>query len=207
MLLSPPPIVVSTVGSPSLQVLKASIQAYTPQTELIVYQGSQTNFGDAYNAALTLAFEKHNSVLIANDDVVLHPDTIPTLMEDVAVLTKWNKVGFVACRSDFVRRDQDIRFNNGDFICPAYAISPIFAWLSREAFQESWGFPPLNWYSDDVICYDMEKLGYKHFISKSYIHHVGSNTIGHDHKHLTEAAKPWIMTNRPDYYKLWFPQP
>lgn len=33
-------------------------------------------------------------------------------------------------------------------------ISPIFAWISSDAFEEA-KFPPLNWYSDDVHCMDL----------------------------------------------------
>ena len=59
-------------------------------------------------------------------------------------------------------------------------------------------------FSDDVICADLEKKGYKHFLSASYVHHIGSSTIGRNAYELTLAAKPWIDKNRPTYAKEWF---
>jgi hypothetical protein len=82
-------------------------------------------------------------------------------------------------------------------------ISPIFAWISDEAFETA-KFPPLNWYSDDVHCRDLIEKGYSHFVSASYVHHIGSNTIGFDGKQLHEDALPWLKENRPTYAKAWF---
>jgi hypothetical protein len=86
-------------------------------------------------------------------------------------------------------------------MCPV--ISPLFAYISKQAFSEA-QFPPLNWYSDDVICQDLNNLGYTHFVSRAYVHHVGSQTIGLDFDKLTEQAKPWIKENRNKYYREWF---
>lgn len=199
------PIVVSTIGSKSLPVLQASIQAYCPDVELIVHQGSLGNFGLDYNVAMTEAFKTHDEIIIANDDVVLGPHTLSFFLDELDIVkTHVEKPGLIATLSDFVRPIQNVRSNPGTQILQAPAISPIFAWISKEAFEASGGFPPLNWYSDDVICYDLSKLGYSHFVTRSYVHHAGSTTIGHDEEALTNDAKPWIIENRPEYAKAWF---
>jgi hypothetical protein len=84
----------------------------------------------------------------------------------------------------------------------AEEVSPIFAYINKEAFGE--GFPPLNWYSDDVHCRDLINRGYSHFVSSSYVHHIGSHTIGFDAKRLHDQAMPWLLENRPEYAKAWF---
>ena len=75
--------------------------------------------------------------------------------------------------------------------------------ISKEAFKEA-QFPPINWYSDDVICKDLNALGYRHFISRAYVHHAGSQSIGKDVMKQLEEAKPWIQENRPEYFKEWY---
>jgi hypothetical protein len=48
------------------------------------------------------------------------------------------------------------------------------------------------------------KRGYTHFVSASYVHHIGSHTIGFDAKKLHDQALPWLQANRPEYAKEWF---
>jgi hypothetical protein len=83
--------------------------------------------------------------------------------------------------------------------CP----SPIFAWIGRDAW-ECFKFPPLNWYSDDVHCEDLRAAGFHHYLSRSYVHHIGSQTVGMNGDALTKAAIPWLLQNRPEYAKQWF---
>ena len=51
---------------------------------------------------------------------------------------------------------------------------------------------------------DLVRKGYAHFVSASYVHHIGSNTIGVDFQKLHEDALPWLKENRPEYAKAWF---
>ncbi len=51
---------------------------------------------------------------------------------------------------------------------------------------------------------DLIEKGYSHFVSASYVHHIGSNTIGFDGKQLHQDAMPWLLENRPEYAKAWF---
>jgi len=55
-----------------------------------------------------------------------------------------------------------------------------------------------------VQCNDLREVGYENFVSASYVHHVGSQTVGVDANALTNQAMPWLMKNRPQYAKRWF---
>lgn len=93
------------------------------------------------------------------------------------------------------------RWETEDQIIETDIIAPICAWISKEAWVD---FLPLNWYSDDVQCLDMADKGLKHYISRAYVHHVGSQTCGFDATNLIESAKPVIKEHRPELYKKWF---
>lgn len=174
------------------------------------------NFGDAYNAAVTHAFEHggFDSVIMANDDVVLTPTTMALLMEDAGLLqTRGFNYGFLGARSDYVLEAQNIRFPVADdeSIGLRYAseqsiklsdvIAPIFAVVKRDVWDKV-KFPSTNWYSDNIICADMAKLGYQHFVSRAYVHHAGSQTVGDDFAKCHEEPRAWIKENRPDMYEV-----
>lgn len=181
---------------------------------IIFRSNKATNFGDAYNEAIDCAFAAgYESVIVSNDDVVLTPTTIKVLNEDSSVLEHGNiKVGFLGARSDYVLHDQNIRFpiskdkamglkwESEEYIKPTEVIAPIFALLKKEAWDVA-KFPSTNWYSDNIICHDLEKAGYKHFVSRSYVHHAGSQTVGTDFEKCHEEPREWIKANRPDMYE------
>jgi hypothetical protein len=158
-----------------------------------------------------------SSCIVANDDIVLTPTSVKVLMEDVAIVRTMNsyKAGWVAARCDAARPCQNVRitdqpeklnfykFPSEAHIKLVQEVSPIFAWISSDAFEEA-KFPPLNWYSDDVHCMDLIQKGYGHYVSASYVHHIGSNTIGFDAQKLHEDALPWLRENRPEYASAWF---
>jgi len=202
-------IIGSTVGIDTnncLKVMYASLDIHAPDVKyLFVHQRERTNFGDAYNLALGIAFANHDEVIVANDDVVITPRTIPLLMEDVANLKAihGDKLGFVAALSDDARMSQNIRIERGDEPKERAVVSPIFAWMSKKAFETA-QFPPLNWYSDDVICEDLNAAGFTHYISRAYVHHVGSQTVGRDYSKLNAESLPWLRENRPEYVKKWW---
>ena len=180
--------------------------------------GAPHNFGDDYNDVIDRAFnDGFGSVICANDDIVLTPTSVKVLMEDVAIVRTMNsyKAGWVAARSDAARSGQNVRicqpgerlsfykFPSESHIKLVQEVSPIFAWISSDAFEEA-KFPPLNWYSDDVHCMDLIQKGYGHYVSASYVHHIGSNTIGLNAQKLHEDALPWLRENRPEYASAWF---
>lgn len=201
-----PPIVVCTVNGKCLPVLAASIRAYAPDHCLLVSEGPLRTFGEAYNDAMDAAFKDHDEILIANDDIVLTPGTMDRLMSDVAALKAQHgdMLGFVATMADYVRYDQNIAHVQPVEARQVRTISPLLAWISKKAFQAA-RFPPLNWYSDDVICEALNLLGFKHFVSPAYVHHAGSQTIGRDSVALTDEALPWLEQNKPELVKEWLP--
>jgi len=167
-------IVICHVSNPGISVLLESIKVYAPTTPL-------------------------------------NPQTIELLGEDKRILEEnGQKIGFLGARSDYVLPDQNIRFEGGGrdgvrwshegFIKETPVIAPIFATITREAWDTA-KFPSTNWYSDNIICHDLNVAGYQHFVSRAYVHHAGSQTIGVDFKKSHEEPRAWIMKNRPDMYE------
>ncbi len=238
-------IVICTLNGKCLPVLAASIEFYVPSgvdiflsvpsyphapnlhnavsifennfcDNLSMHKNVSANFGDAYNNALTEAFRWYDNVVIANDDVVLRPDTWRLMQEDVAsIQQEGHRLGFLGCRSDYIMGSQNIRstiegdrrkgvrWESEDYIIETAVVAPIFAYLSKEAFQTA-QFPPINWYSDNVICDDLSKAGFRHFISRGYVHHAGSQTVGQDFQRCHNEAAPWVQANRPELAKRLF---
>jgi hypothetical protein len=111
-------IVICSTGNIGLKVLLSSLKTYCP--DLPVYLSSKntddvelvdtwiynvaTNFGDAYNEAMSKAFyDGYKEIIIANDDVVITPTTYLKLNEDVKLLNRnFDNVGFVGARSDYM---------------------------------------------------------------------------------------------------------
>jgi hypothetical protein len=176
-----------------------------------------TNFGDAYNSGIDYAFSQgHDSLIVSNDDVVLTPTTLDLLAKDAELLQENNiNVGFLGARSDYVLPDQNIRFPVHDDrqeglrwaseakIKPTRVIAPIFATITKEAWSAA-KFPSTNWYSDNIICHDLEGSGFRHFVSRAYVHHAGSQTVGTDFKKCHEEPREWIKANRPDMYEVFY---
>jgi len=210
-------IVIATKESKSLPVLLASINAYVPDDVVIYIAGHErwgigrnitcipnvaTNYGDAYNAIVHEAFKKYDEIIVANDDIVLTPTSYEKLNQDVTQLKKdFDKLGWVVARADFVRPNQIATNLDPNQIYKTSQCSPLFGYVTKQAWVD---YPPINWYSDDVQCLDMQNEGYGHFISRSYVHHAGSQTIGMDNTMNHLAAEPWIKENRPELHKEWF---
>jgi hypothetical protein len=176
-----------------------------------------TNFGDAYNAGIDYAFSQgHDSLIVSNDDVVLTPTTLDLLAKDAKILeSNAVNLGFLGARSDYVLQDQNIRFPVHDDrqeglrwaseakIKETGVIAPIFATISKKAWEVA-KFPSTNWYSDNIICHDLQEAGFRHFVSRAYVHHAGSQTVGTDYKKCHEEPREWIKANRPDMYKVFY---
>ena len=209
-------IVIATKESRSLPVLLASINAYVPDDVVIYLAGPErwgvgrhircfpntaTNYGDAYNAIVHEAFKVYDEIIVANDDVVLTPNTYNLLLEDVEKLKTVYPLGWVVTKADYVRPNQSLKLTDQGQIYETTACSPLFGYVSKKAWVD---YPPINWYSDDIQCIDMKAAGYRHFISRSYVHHAGSQTIGLDNTLNHLASEPWIKENRPELHKEWF---
>jgi hypothetical protein len=229
------PIVIATKGSKSINVLLESIWMYVPR-EVTTYvygkwdsldkqdwvhylgENDKSNFGDSFNHAITQAFlDGHETVIMANDDVVLDPNTYWLLCHDRVLLKQQgHKVGFVSARSNMATMPQNIRakqendtwagmkWASEDTIAQVEWTAPLFASVDKDGWP---GFPPINFYSDNVACHDMSDDGYKHFLSRAYVHHVGSSTIGRGHgtdSKNTMEAEDWLKLNRPILHKRYF---
>jgi hypothetical protein len=205
-----PAIVICTMNARCLAVMKASIAAYVPrEVEVLIFRNVGSSFGEAYNHGVREAFRAHESVVVCNDDIVFTPTTWETLAYDVAHLrANIADLGWVATRSDYARGGQNIRIGRGQInflryeseqhILRADIIAPICAWIHRDAWID---FPPINWFSDDVQCLEMKR---QHFVSRAYVHHVGSQTCGQDAKKCMEDAEPWLRANRPELHARWY---
>lgn len=232
-------IVIATVDSPSIHVLLESINQYARELPIYISGNSlelwgkirerlgndrvifrpntATNFGDAYNEIVSNAFSTghYDSLIIANDDVVLKPDTITKMQEDWKYVTREFKTGFMGARSDYILPDQNIRvaveddkfsglkWDSENYIKMTDVIAPIFAAVSKNAWDVA-QFPSTNWYSDNIICHDLGKAGFFHFVSRGYVHHAGSQTVGDDFKKCHEEPREWIKQNRPDMYEVFY---
>lgn len=229
------PIVIATKGSKAINVLLCSIEQYVPrETQVYVYgdfNGMETwefikwlgdndkpTFGESFNHAIAQVWlDGHDTVIMANDDIVLDPNSYWLLTHDRVMLKQQgHKVGFVSARSNMASMPQNVRHKlendawNGmkwaseDTIAQVEWTAPLFASVDKEGFP---GFPPTNFFSDNVACYDMSCESFKHFNSRAYVHHIGSSTIGRgmgsDSKNYMEA-EDWLKQNRPALHKKYF---
>ena len=208
-------IVIATKTAKCLPVLLASIEHYVPENVEIYIAGSDllcknhkthnlsndfTNFGDSYNYAVSVAFKQHDHIIVANDDIVLTPTSYSKLQEDTLYLRDY-PIGWVSARSDYAKglqnirigTDRDgIRFVEEDTIQLSDVIAPLFASISKDAWID---YPSINWYSDDIQCLKMRYKGLANFVSRSYVHHVGSSTIGMNHAKNHQEAMDWMKVN------------
>lgn len=212
------PIVVCTVTGKSLPILEASVKAYCPGVELLVFSPKRKTSGQSYTVALTEAFKTYDEVIVASDDIVLTPNSYRLLMEDVENLKSihGDKLGFVCASSDYARDTQNIRFQQSEEYKLEYGkwtwenqcrkvntLSPFFVWYSKKAFEAA-PIMDIEWFSDDILCEDLNDLGYVHYISRSYVHHAGSQTIGENVHNLQSESIDWIARNRPETYRRLF---
>lgn len=206
-----PILICSLHGSKTLKVCETSILAYTKCVP-IIKKVKRSTFGESYNKALAEAFKTYDEVIIANDDICLTPDSYALLLQDVeqlkqSAIENGFKLGIVGARFDSQGLPTQMISNlvgrqNEVFQVPV--VAPVFAWISKEAFETA-KFPPLNWFSDNILCMDLDKAGFLHFVSRSYVHHAGSQTIGNDTVSLMNEAKPWLKENRPEFHDAVFP--
>jgi hypothetical protein len=221
-------IVIATKTAKCLPVLISSIDQYVPKDVVVMISGSNltgsnhqyinitnngSNFGESYNELVNQAFEMFSHIIVANDDIVLTPTSYQKLVSDYEYLgmdLPNNALGWIAAKSDYCRGAQNIRefskrngirYEEEDAIIRTDVISPLFAAITKEAWVD---YPPINWYSDDVQCLDIEAKGYENYASSSYVHHVGSQTIGMDHQKNHLDAEEWLRHNRPNLHKQWF---
>jgi hypothetical protein len=226
-----------------LRVALASIAAYAPDVDVVVgWNGLQEPRSLPDNPNVRLIRQAHGittgseawnwcskqtdaeELLILGDDCVLHPDTLRLLLEDVELIDRTQdcEIGFVGCRSNYVKGTQNIRSPNGSelktisfdserTIFQTDMIVPVAAWIRHETFDLVGGFPKTNWFADDVCSWDLVNRGYRHYVSRAYVHHVGERATGQGKGagSLLEEGLAWLRANRPDFMekKLGIPVP
>ena len=214
--------------APHFTMLKTSLRLYAEGFEVSSIAGKANpygSFGEAYNALIAEAVARqYRRIIIANDDVVLRPDTMTKLVEDADRLDesgiRWQ---WLAARTDWVRHTpQNIRYAYGhrelravgypeeNQIVEVPAVSPIFAMIRADRWQEVGPFLPISWFSDDEHCYRGAKLGLRSYVSRAYVHHVGSQTMTPESWKAQQEAATLVLANQnPDflnYYCIPFPQ-
>lgn len=207
-----------TVGTPIHEhVFRASVAEYVPDEVTRYVKYNQPTFGAGYNELVkSMIAEGHTTFAICNDDIVLRPDTWANLQNDwellmASELPEQQTAGVLACRHDYVRMGpQNIRFNYGRVnlrsvsypeerqVVNVAGIAPILAVYSAEAWID---FPEINWFSDDVQCWDIRQAGHTIWVSRAYCHHIGSMTMGHNYEHEERTAVDWLKNNRFDFYE------
>lgn len=223
-------IVVATKSeqAPHYVMMKTSLRCYAHGFAFYPLVGESNpygSFGEAYNALVDEAVAKHyDRIIIANDDIVLRPDTLKLMIEDADELDaqgiRWQ---WLAARTDWVRHTpQNIRYpydNRGlravgypeeQRIVEVPVVSPIFAMIRADRWKDIGGFAPISWFSDDEHCYRGAHLGYRNYVSRAYVHHVGSQTMDPDSwKAQQDEAVKVLATFNPfflNYYRIPFPQ-
>ena len=206
-----PPIIVCSrtpyVDRKAFHVLETSVEAYGQGAKLEVYYDANLNFGQAYNRAVRHAFEdypQHEQFIIANEDIVLRPDTIELLLQDAGYLSvKGITWGHIACRFDRGARTMQNILRNPLEAEPAIAfehwIAPVCSLIQRSTWID---FPPINWGSDVIQCRDMTDAGYRVVVSRAYVHHVGGITCGKDAQQDREQSQAWVRQYRPELLNL-----
>lgn len=217
-----------------LRVALASIAAYAPGVDVVVgWNGLEEPRGLPENPharllrqapGITTGSEAWNwcasqtdadELLILGDDCVLHPDTLPMMLEDLAFLSQnapQVRVGALGARSNYVKGVQNVRNPNGgrvngmafdseSTIIGVDMVVPVAAWVRHDVFDSVGGFPPTNWFADDVFCWDLANAGYQHFVSRAYVHHVGQRGTGQgkSSQQLLDEGLAWLRANRPDF--------
>lgn len=218
-----------------LRVALASIAAYAPGTDVVVgWSGREEPRDLPPNPAMRLMPQAEgirtgseawnwcaqqtdaDYLLILGDDCVLHPSSVPALLEDSIWLKKnlpGTPVGLLGARSNYVKGPQNIRYSAGESldaiqyqneqkILEVPMVVPVAALIRRDVFQSVDGFPRTNWFADDIMSWDLRNAGFRHFASRAYVHHVGQRATGQDSSSLDLWNKglQWVQANRPDFY-------
>ena len=190
-----------------------------PRLRVVQQPDSCRTFGEAN--AFAVEHTDAEELILLNDDAVLTPDTMSLLLEDRNLLRETHpdvKIGLLGCRSNFVPGAQNVRAANGGAlqsnqlrfdsegrVIASDRISPIAAYLERSALEAIGGFPPLHWFSDDLMCFDLKQKGYVNLVSRAYVHHIGQRASiqsGASQESMSRDAIEWLRENRPDFHAL-----
>lgn len=162
-------------------------------------------------------------VVVLADDAVLCPDSLARLQADVEVIrpVAGAGLGVVAARSNSAPLPQDVRFANGT----EYRVGTGFDQEQQimEVDRCAWGLAFLStavfaattppWHddlADEVVCLDLVDRGFRHFISRAYVHRAPaarSTTWGRTPTEVDGQGAHLLAFLRPDLLDRWRPPP
>ena len=90
-----------------------------PRLEVVRQPDSCSTYGEAFGFAVERA--PGDELILMNDDAVLLPDTVSTLLQDATLLEhhpEGIRLGLLACRSNFAPGPQNVRSANGGALRP-----------------------------------------------------------------------------------------
>lgn len=177
------------------------------------------HFGDACrflleDAALLDSTPAQEHYVFLNDDTVVTPETFPTLKEDLGIIggLAGDKVGLVGLRSNMVAGVQNVRWpataeskrdglrwESERQILEVPRVFGVGFYVKRTVIEDvSRDWTALHWFSDNLLSHDLLAKGYRHFVSRAYLHHHGSRS-GRDYETYDREGREWLRLNRPDF--------
>lgn len=175
-------------------------------------------YGAAYNYIVHQAFKKYNTILVCNDDAVFTPLTYPLLEQDYNYLIQnknRHRIGWIGCLTDYAIGAQNIRINlqivdepnlknqirrqREYSISPVDFIAPICGLITKDAWID---YLPINFFSDTLQCLDMKERGFQHYISRSYVHHVGSQSLKSDEEEYKDALTILQLSHPQEHLRM-----
>lgn len=164
------------------------------QRRIRMLKTTAKSFGEAYNFIVNTAFTEHDAVIVCNDDIVFTPFTYSQLIDDAEFIVKrfgMQNIGWIGTQCDYavglqnirhipashydanftqnqIKHEREYYIRESDFIAPICGL----------VFKQNWvNYLPVNYFSDNIQCYQMKNNGKRHFISRAYVHHVGSQSL------------------------------
>jgi hypothetical protein len=174
------------------------------QRKIRMLKTTAKSFGEAYNFIVNTAFTEHDAVIVCNDDIVFTPFTYSQLIDDTEFIVKRfgiQNIGWIATQCDYAIGLQNIRhippsypdvnFTLNDikhereyYIRETEFVAPICGLV----FKQNWtNYLPINYFSDNIQCHQMKNKGKRHFISRAYVHHVGSQSLLSSQEEIDKA--------------------
>jgi len=187
-----------------------SVGVNGPNVTFVPQSPANKHYGDACRQLI--AASEGEDLLFLNDDTVLTPETWPVLANDIRFLNDQGvKLGLLGLRSNFSAGIQNIRTQlPGDQregmywgaehkIVETDCVFGVAFYMPADAVKAAGtDWTQLHWYSDNLLSWDLKNEGFRHFVSRAYIHHHGSQSGMNYEKYLKEAHE-WLKEHRPDY--------
>lgn len=214
-------------GYTDLEVCLHSLRAYASSWRVIVgWRGSAPppiHVGVTYTQVppdvygfgpsvrhLLLAVHDEAPAVVLNDDTVVTPTTAPFLEVDWARVDQ-ETLGLMGLRSNFVAGAQNIRQNNQsigrrlggiqwrteDQVLSVPVVFGVAFTARPQVLRLTTDWQQLHWYSDTLLSYDLAQRGYRHYVSRAYVHHHGSRSTP-SWDAADAVGRAWLAEHRPE---------